>query len=69
MVLNAIGLEHDHGGARSEEEVERDMLADSGDDRPDTAEDQLEWLRRAGFEHVELHFKWAEAAILGAIKP
>ena len=25
--------------------------------------------KRAGFEQVEVHFKWAEAAILGAVKP
>jgi ubiquinone/menaquinone biosynthesis C-methylase UbiE len=69
MVLNAAAIEHDHGGTRSHEQVERDMLADAGDDQPDSAEDQLRWLRDAGFEAVELHFKWAEAAILGAVKP
>ena len=69
MAANAVVLEHDHGGSRSDEEVEREILADDSDDRPDTAEDQLRWLRDAGFERVELHFKWAEAAILGAIKP
>ncbi len=69
MVANAVALEHDHGGDRSAEQVQSDMLADSGDDQPDGAEDQLRWLREAGFEDVELHFKWAEAAIFGAVKP
>lgn len=42
---------------------------DGDEDRPDSAEDQLKWLREAGFEQAETHFKWAEAAILGAVKP
>jgi tRNA (cmo5U34)-methyltransferase len=44
-------------------------LDDDDDDRPDTVEDQLRWLREAGFEQVEVHFKWAEAAIFGGIRP
>jgi hypothetical protein len=42
---------------------------DHDEDRPDLAEDQLAWLREAGFEDVDLEFKWAEGAIFGAIKP
>jgi tRNA (cmo5U34)-methyltransferase len=38
------------------------------DDRPDRVEDQLRWLHEAGFQNVEVHFKWAEAAIFGGIK-
>ena len=45
------------------------MLADGDHDQPDTAEDQLDWLREAGFAPVELHFKWAEAAVFGAVRP
>jgi len=41
---------------------------DEDEDRPDTLEDQLRWLRDAGFERVEAHFKWAEAAIYGGEK-
>src|SRR5581483_5633586 len=55
MVANAVAIEHDHGGGRSDEEIERDMLADGDHDQPDTADDQLAWLREAGFEPVELH--------------
>ena len=69
MAANAVELEHEHGGSRSDEEVEREILADDSDDQPDTAESQLAWLREAGFEDTELHFKWAEGAIFGAIKP
>jgi len=69
MVANVIALERERGGPRSDAEIEKDMLADSGDDQPSGAEDQLRWLHEAGFQHVELHFKWAEAAIFGAIKP
>jgi tRNA (cmo5U34)-methyltransferase len=42
---------------------------DHSEDRPDPAEDQLAWLREAGFEDVELHFKWAEGAIYGGVRP
>jgi SAM-dependent methyltransferase len=69
MAANAIALEHRHGGGRSDEQVEREILSDDSDDQPDSAEDQLRWLAEAGFEPAELHFKWAEAAIFGAIKP
>ena len=69
IVANAVCAERERGGGRSEEEIERELLADDEDDRPDHAEDQLEWLRDAGFEDVELHFKWAEAAIFGGVKP
>jgi tRNA (cmo5U34)-methyltransferase len=68
-VANAVRAERERGGGRSDEEIERELLADDEDDRPDTAEDQLQWLRGAGFEGAELHFKWAEGAIFGAIKP
>jgi tRNA (cmo5U34)-methyltransferase len=52
-------VEHDHG----------EPLDDHSEDRPDPAEDQLAWLREAGFEDVEMQFKWAEGAIFGAVKP
>jgi tRNA (cmo5U34)-methyltransferase len=68
-VANAVRAERERGGSRSAEQIERELLADDEDDRPDSAEDQLNWLREAGFEGVELHFKWAEAAIFGAVKP
>jgi tRNA (cmo5U34)-methyltransferase len=68
MLANAVRAERERGGSRSEAEVERDF-DDAEDDRPDLAEDQVQWLRDAGFEQAELHFKWAEAAIFGAVKP
>ena len=42
---------------------------DHSEDRPDPVENQLAWMREAGFEDVELHFKWAEGAIFGGVKP
>lgn len=69
MAANAVALEHEHGGRRSDEEVAREILADDSDDRPDRADEQLAWLREAGFDPAELHFKWAEAATFGAVKP
>jgi tRNA (cmo5U34)-methyltransferase len=69
MAANAIAAEHAHGGHRSDEEIERELLADDSDDRPDTLERQLQWLREAGFQGAEVHFKWAEATVFGAVKP
>jgi len=69
MVDAALAIEHEHGSGRSREEIDRALLADDSDDQPDSAEDQLRWLREAGFTDVELHFKWAEAAVFGAVKP
>jgi SAM-dependent methyltransferase len=69
MAALAIAHEHEQGGGRSDEEVERELLCDDSDDRPDRADSQLEWLRAAGFTDVELHFKWAEAAVFGATRP
>ncbi len=69
MLANAVRAERERGGSRSEAELERDLFDDSDEDRPDSTEDQVRWLRDAGFEQVEVHFKWAEAAIFGAVKP
>jgi SAM-dependent methyltransferase len=65
MRANAVRHEHETGGTRSDDEVD----CEDDDDRPDTVEDQLGWLRDAGFEQAEVHFKWAEAAIYGGVKP
>jgi tRNA (cmo5U34)-methyltransferase len=66
---NQVRIEHTHGGARSREEIAREIASDDDDDRPDTVDEQLQWLREAGFAEVEIHFKWAEAAIFGGVKP
>ncbi|HEY7893240.1 MAG TPA: class I SAM-dependent methyltransferase [Solirubrobacteraceae bacterium] len=65
MRANALHAEHERGGTRSAEEVD----FEDNEDRPDTAQDQLQWLREAGFEQCEVHFKWAEAAVFGGVKP
>jgi SAM-dependent methyltransferase len=69
MLANAVHAEHEHGGKRSAEQVARDLFDDGDEDRPDSVQDQLQWLRAAGFRDTEVHFKWAEAAVFGAIKP
>jgi tRNA (cmo5U34)-methyltransferase len=69
MVANAIAAEHSHGEGRSHEQIERELLADEDEDRPDPLAAQLQWLGEAGFEQVEVHFKWAEGVIFGAVKP
>jgi tRNA (cmo5U34)-methyltransferase len=69
MASNAIHAEHRRGGTRSDEEVAAQFVSDESEDRPDSAPDQLQWLREAGYEAVELHFKWAEGAVFGGIKP
>jgi tRNA (cmo5U34)-methyltransferase len=64
MLANAVRAERDSGGTRHEHEVD----LEDDHDRPDTVEDQLRWLRSAGFEQVETHFKWAEAAVFGGVR-
>lgn len=65
MRAKAVHHEHEAGGRRSDDEVD----LEDDEDRPDSASDQIQWLRDAGFDEAELHFKWAEAAIFGAIRP
>ena len=69
MLANALHAEHRRGGSRSAQEIEQELFDDDEDDRPDSVEEQVRWLREAGFEQVEVNFKWAEAAIFGAVKP
>jgi SAM-dependent methyltransferase len=61
LLAAAVRAERESGGTRHEHELD----LEDDDDRPDTVEDQLRWLREAGFEQVEVHFKWAEAAVYG----
>jgi tRNA (cmo5U34)-methyltransferase len=68
-LANAVCTERERGGSRSEAELERDLFDDSDEDRPDSVDDQLRWLREAGFEQAEVHFKWAEGAVFGGIRP
>jgi tRNA (cmo5U34)-methyltransferase len=65
LLASAVRAERESGGTRHEHEVD----LEDDDDRPDTVEDQLRWLRDAGFEQVEVHFKWAEAAVFGGMRP
>jgi tRNA (cmo5U34)-methyltransferase len=65
MLAAAVRADGESGGPHSKHEVD---LQDD-DDRPDTVEDQLAWLRDAGFDQVEVHFKWAEAAVYGGARP
>jgi tRNA (cmo5U34)-methyltransferase len=69
LVANSMRLERERGGSRTEEELERNLCGDEDEDRPDTVEDQVQWLRDAGFEQAEVHFKWAEVAVFGGIRP
>jgi tRNA (cmo5U34)-methyltransferase len=68
-LANAVRAERERGGGRSQAELERDLFDDTDEDRPDSVDDQLRWLREAGFEQAEVHFKWAEGAIFGGIRP
>jgi tRNA (cmo5U34)-methyltransferase len=65
MLAGAVRADRESGGSHAEHEVD---LPDDHD-LPDTVEDQLHWLRDAGFEEVEVHFKWAEAAVFGGMRP
>jgi tRNA (cmo5U34)-methyltransferase len=63
MRANAKRAAHEHG------QPEQEIDFDGDEDRPDSVEDQLRWLRDAGFAQTEVHFKWAEAAIFGGMRP
>jgi tRNA (cmo5U34)-methyltransferase len=63
MRANAKHAAHEHG------QPEQEIDFDGDEDRPDSVEDQLAWLRDAGFEQTEVHFKWAEAAVYGGVRP
>jgi tRNA (cmo5U34)-methyltransferase len=65
MLASAVRHEHEHGRDGSGQDVD----FDTGEDQLDSIEDQLSWLRDAGFQHVEAHFKWAEAAVFGGTRP
>jgi tRNA (cmo5U34)-methyltransferase len=65
MLASAIHHEHQHGRDGSDQDVD----FDTGEDQLDSIEDQLCWLREAGFQQVEAHFKWAEAAVFGGVRP
>ncbi len=69
LLENSLGLEQERGGSRSAAELEHELFDDADEDRPDPLEDQLPWLREAGFGDVEVHFKWAEVAVFGGVKP
>jgi ubiquinone/menaquinone biosynthesis C-methylase UbiE len=69
MAANAVHAEHARGGTRADDDVAAELLADDGEDRPDSAPEQLQWLREAGFIDVDVHFKWAEGVIFGATRP
>jgi tRNA (cmo5U34)-methyltransferase len=58
---------HEHPQLDGEDAVVDDL--DSDEDQPDSVLAQLQWLREAGFSAAEVHFKWAEAAVFGAIRP
>ena len=66
MLASAVRHEHEHGRDGSRR---RTSTSTTGEDQPDSVEDQLRWLRDAGFQHVEAHFKWAEAAVFGGVRP
>jgi SAM-dependent methyltransferase len=65
MLANAVRADRERGGTHSEHELD----LEDDHDLPDRVEDQLRWLRDAGFEQVEVHFKWAEAAVYGGMRP
>ena len=69
MLAAAVRAEHDHGRRRSRQEIEADIFEDSEEDQPDTAEEQVAWLRAAGFAPADIYFKWAEAAVFGGLRP
>ena len=48
-------------GITAEQEDRSNQLLD--------VEQQLQWLREIGFQHVDCHWKWRELALIGGVKP
>jgi tRNA (cmo5U34)-methyltransferase len=69
LLENTVRLERERPEGRTRAELEEELFGDADEDRPDTVDEQLQWLRDAGFEDVEVHFKWAETAIFGGARP
>ena len=63
----AAHAHHDHPAHEGRDAVVDDL--DSDEDQPDPLLEQLGWLGEAGFTAAEVHFKWAEAAVFGALRP
>lgn len=69
-----LNLEH---VASPSEELHDEFLAATGKTRETddpsnrlaSVEDQLAWLRRVGFTHVDCHWKWLELALLAGRRP
>jgi SAM-dependent methyltransferase len=64
--MDALQADRDAACAGGLEEA---IVDEDDDDRPDLAQAQVQWLREAGFEHAEVQFKWAEAAVMAGFKP
>jgi tRNA (cmo5U34)-methyltransferase len=64
--MDALQADRQAAGAERLEEV---IVDEDDDDRPDLAQAQVQWLAEAGFEHAEVQFKWAEAAVMAGFKP
>ena len=64
--MDALQADREAAGAEGLEEV---IVDEDDDDRPDLAQAQVQWLGEAGFEHAEVQFKWAEAAVMAGFKP
>lgn len=65
MRAKALAHERAQGGHRGAHEVDLEDDADF----PDPVAEQLRWLREAGFRETDIHFKWAEAAVYGGMRP
>jgi tRNA (cmo5U34)-methyltransferase len=72
MAINLHRAERDRGSTRDEAELAAELgvsFDSDEEDRPDRAEDQVEWLAAAGFADAQIHFKWGEVAVYGAARP
>lgn len=67
-------LEHvTPGGARLHQRFLKALGVTEADEDPSNqlapVESQLQWLREAGFEEVDCHWKWLEMALIGGTRP
>lgn len=67
-LYHRLWMNHMRGSGLSEEEIER-VERHGHLDRPSTLDEQLEWMRDAGFDGVECLWKYYDDAVMVGLKP
>lgn len=63
-----LWLNHMRGAGLTEQDIERKIVRHGHVDRPDTVEQQLQWMSRAGFAGVECIWRYYDGAVMLGLK-